>query len=426
MAYELVRLKADGNERARPGDILAQLLEHSRARGVPGGEIVVYIADEAAVLPARIVEVAVGVEELCDVKVIAQLHLTVVHVEVPVFKRLKIVLPCQLLNVHGQSERFHIACELAHNAGLRAAVGADDELELYLLRGAGHVFKLAVVIVILYAGVLEDKTAGLEVIRETVGILLRIVRAGGVHRHGRGGRVSVHQLLGKIRTVKGVVHRLTEAVEAADIGFLVEHHIVIVRGGIVVDLAGAGIAEVRVARWVVRDDIDDAVVKGGDAAGRVRVLHEKHRVYREVLIIRVIWRCDKIGLVLAVHIGPTADGLGVAVGAVFDDGDIQQLYKLRVANAERDIEAGIVIAGALIAREAAAETVGVYRGVERIAQVAPGDGRTVAEIVPLGDLEGPVGGLLVADPARQQVRDDLKAVVELDHVLIHKAAHELV
>ena len=104
MAYELVRLKADGNERARPGDILAQLLEHSRARGIPGGEIVVYIADEAAVLPARIVEVAVGVEELCDVKVIAQLHLTVVHVKVPVFKRLKIILPCQLLNVHGQAE----------------------------------------------------------------------------------------------------------------------------------------------------------------------------------------------------------------------------------------------------------------------------------------------------------------------------------
>ena len=192
------------------------------------------------------------------------------------------------------------------------------------------------------------------------------------------------------------------------------------------DLAGAGIAEVRVARWVVRDNVDDAVVKGGDAAGRVRVLHEKHRVYREVLIIRVIGRSDKIGLVLAVHIGPTADGLGVAVGAVFDDGDIQQLYKLRVANAERDIEAGIVISGALIAREAAAETVGVYRGVERIAQVAPGDGRTVAEIVSLGDLEGPVGGLLVADPARQQVRDDLEVIIQLYHVLIHEVAHELV
>ena len=136
----------------------------------------------------------------------------------------------------------------------------------------------------------------------------------------------------------------------------------IVRGGIVVDLAGAGIAEVRVARWVVRTT---SMMPSSKAVMRLAascVLHEKHRVYREVLIIRVIWRRDKIGLVLVVHIGPTADGLGVAVGAEFDDGDIQQLYKLRVANAERDIEAGIVIAGALIARKAAAETVGVYRG----------------------------------------------------------------
>ena len=236
----------------------------------------------------------------------------------------------------------------------------------------------------------------------------------------------MHQLLGKIRAVKGVVHRLTEAVEAADGRLLIEHHIVIIRGGIIMNFAGAGVAEVRVARRVVRDNVDDAVVKGGDAAGRVRVLHEEHRVYWETLIVRIVWRGDEIGLILAVHIRAAADGLGVAVGAVLDDGDIQQLYKLRIAYAERDIEAGIVISGALIAREAAAEAVGVYSGVERIAQVAPCDRRTVAEIVPLGDIKSPVGGILVADPARQQVRDDLKAVVELNHVLINKAAHELV
>ena len=147
-------------------------------------------------------------------------------------------------------------------------------------------------------------------------------------------------------------------------------------------LVGAGVAQVRIARGVVRDDVDYPVLKGADYALCIRILLEIDDVQRKFAVQRIGVIGDERRLVFIIHIRAAAERLLFVHAAIGDDRYVQQLYKLRIADAEVHIEVLRVVVCALIAGKPAAESVRVYSALKGIAQILAGDGGAVMKGVP--------------------------------------------
>ena len=448
MGDDLLALKADGDQASHAaGDVFGQLIIGRGAHGVVGLQVLVDPALDARVVGTGVVDVGVGVflfvpglQELGQVKVAAQLHLAVVHVHgeglaahlhLAGLQGFFVVLPGQLVHRDLQADGGHVLLEAVGHAGLGRAVGADDEVEVDLLRGAGHEFQHAVVVIVLHARALQDALAGVQVKFQDAGQARGIVLAAGHHGDGRGDAVAVQQLH-QIGPVEGVLHGHAEITVAAQHALLVEGHVVHVGGGVGVDLVGAGVAQAGIAGGVVHDHVNVGVLVGGDGAGRVGVLLDVDHIHRQLIPPGVILVGVELRVLLVVAVGSAADGahavLGVP-GAALDDRHVQELDKLGIADAQGHLE--FILAGgrgALIAGETAPEAVSVDAHAQGIAEVRGGDRLAGGEGV--GRLrvqrEGPEGALLVAFPAGDHIGDDLEVVVHLHHVLIDQIADELV
>ena len=238
----------------------------------------------------------------------------------------------------------------------------------------------------------------------------------------------MQHFVGEIFAVKGVLQRGAHVVVAAAVARLVEGDVVHVRRGEGADLVGAGIAEVGVAARVVDDHVDIRVLKGGDDLLGRRVFLEIDHVHRQVVIAVIAVEGQQLRALLVVHVRAAAHRVDVAVRADLDDRNVEQLDKLLVRDAERDDQLAVGIGYALYARKAAGEAVGVDAVLDRHAHVVARDRRAVVEDVRRIIGQRPGLAVLRDGPLADQPRalDDLKVVVDLDQVLVHQRADQLV
>ena len=239
--------------------------------------------------------------------------------------------------------------------------------------------------------------------------------------------------LHQVGPVEGVLHGDAEVAVAPQHALLVEGHVVHVGGGVGVELVGAGVAQVRVAGGVVDDHVDVAVLKGADDGIGAVVLLEIDGVHRQILIAGVILIGDQGVALFIITIRAAADGgvarrAHVAVGAGLDDGQVQKLNELPVADTQGDVDHALPGGGALVAGEAAVVAVGVDGPAHGVAHVPGHDLGAVGEIVPRLDGQLPVFARVVALPLADDaaVPDDLKVVVQLDHILVDQGADQLI
>ena len=263
-----------------------------------------------------------------------------------------------------------------------------------------------------------------------VGQRLGVIVHGRIERDRRGHRVAAQQLH-QIVTVEGILHGDAEGVGLAEGRLLVEHDEVVVRRGERVDLVGAGIAQGGIARRVVHGHVNDAVLKGLQSSFGVGVLLQIDGLKGELVRVGIVGIGQEGNALLVIHIRARADGryMGLHLeSAGLDDGDVQELDKLAVADAEGHGHAVIRVGSALEAGKAPAVAVVVDGVADGIDQVLPFHGGSVGEVVGVVAVqgEGPDRGVVVRGPRADDVGDRVEVLIHLDHMLIDQVADQLV
>ena len=198
-----------------------------------------------------------------------------------------------------------------------------------------------------------------------------------------------------------------------------------------VDLIGTGIAQGGIARRVVHGHVDDPVLKSVQGSFGVGVLLQIDSLQRELVRIGIVGIGKQGDALLVIHIRAGADGRHMGLhleGAGLDDGDVQELDKLAVADAEGHGHAVVRIGSALEAGKAPAVAVVVDGVADGIDQVLPFHGSSVGEVVGVVAVqrEGPDRGVVIRRPGADDVRDRVEVLIHLDHMLIDQVADQLV